>query len=166
MRAAVVGAGSWGTAFAGLLADCGHEVTLAGRDFAENEAVGAAELVCVAVPSRAFREVVAALPGSAPVLSLTKGLDPASGERLSPAEAVALAISSRTGGVVGSGLSGREAEVAAGVHQGLSNREIAERLVLSVRTVDSHVQHILVKLGVSSRAQIAVWYESALADAS
>lgn len=83
MRAAVVGAGSWGTAFAGLLADCGHEVTLAGRDFAENEAVGAAELVCVAVPSRAFREVVAALPGSAPVLSLTKGLDPASGERLS-----------------------------------------------------------------------------------
>jgi DNA-binding NarL/FixJ family response regulator len=89
-----------------------------------------------------------------------------SGERLSPAEAVALAISSRTGGVVGSGLSGREAEVAAGVHQGLSNREIAERLVLSVRTVDSHVQHILVKLGVSSRAQIAVWYESALADAS
>ena len=37
----------------------------------------------LAVPSRAFGEVVAALPGSAPVLSLTKGLDPASGERLS-----------------------------------------------------------------------------------
>ena len=34
-------------------------------------------------PSRAFGDVVASLPGSAPVLSLTKGLDPATGERLS-----------------------------------------------------------------------------------
>jgi glycerol-3-phosphate dehydrogenase (NAD(P)+) len=43
----------------------------------------AAELVVVALPSRAFGDVVSALPGSAPVLSLTKGLDPATGERLS-----------------------------------------------------------------------------------
>jgi glycerol-3-phosphate dehydrogenase (NAD(P)+) len=42
-----------------------------------------AELVVVAVPSASFGEVVASLPGSAPVLSLTKGLDPGSGERLS-----------------------------------------------------------------------------------
>ena len=45
--------------------------------------VAEAELVCLAVPSRAFREVVEALPGSAPVLSLTKGLDPETGARLS-----------------------------------------------------------------------------------
>src|SRR5262249_58813771 len=45
-------------------------------------AAGAA-LVCVAVPSRVFGEVVAGLPGSAPVLSLSKGLDPATGSRLS-----------------------------------------------------------------------------------
>jgi glycerol-3-phosphate dehydrogenase (NAD(P)+) len=83
MRIAVVGAGSWGTAFAGLLAERGHEVDLAGRDFAEKDSVAAAELVCVAVPSRAFREVTEALPGSAPVIVLTKGLDPTSGERLS-----------------------------------------------------------------------------------
>jgi glycerol-3-phosphate dehydrogenase (NAD(P)+) len=42
-----------------------------------------AELVVLAVPSRAFADVAAALPGDAPVLSLTKGLDPATGERLS-----------------------------------------------------------------------------------
>src|ERR671931_1673400 len=42
-----------------------------------------AELIVLAVPSRAFAEVAEALPGAAPVLSLTKGLDPASGERLS-----------------------------------------------------------------------------------
>jgi glycerol-3-phosphate dehydrogenase (NAD(P)+) len=45
--------------------------------------VAGAELVVVAVPSRVFGEVVRALPGGAPLLSLTKGLDPASGERLS-----------------------------------------------------------------------------------
>jgi glycerol-3-phosphate dehydrogenase (NAD(P)+) len=42
-----------------------------------------AELVAVAVPSAVFGEVVRDLPGEAPILSLTKGLDPASGERLS-----------------------------------------------------------------------------------
>jgi glycerol-3-phosphate dehydrogenase (NAD(P)+) len=111
VRAVVVGAGSWGTAFACLLRDNGHEVTLAARDPDQVEAmattgrnpryareadltgIGAAtiaeapvaetDLVVVAVPSRVFGEVVGALPGSAPVLSLTKGLDPATGERLS-----------------------------------------------------------------------------------
>ena len=42
-----------------------------------------ADLVCLAVPSRSFREVAEALAGSAPVLVLTKGLDPVSGDRLS-----------------------------------------------------------------------------------
>ena len=45
--------------------------------------VAEAELVVVAVPSRAFAGVVAGLSGAAPLLSLTKGLDPATGERLS-----------------------------------------------------------------------------------
>jgi len=61
----------------------GHDVTLAGRDAPEHEGVAAAELLCVAVPSRVFREVTASLPGNAPVIILTKGLDPASGRRLS-----------------------------------------------------------------------------------
>ena len=83
MRVAVVGAGAWGSAFAEVMRQRGHDVTLAGRDAPEHEEVAACELLCVAVPSKVFREVIAALPGSAPVLILTKGLDPASGKRLS-----------------------------------------------------------------------------------
>jgi DNA-binding CsgD family transcriptional regulator/tetratricopeptide (TPR) repeat protein len=54
-------------------------------------------------------------------------------------------------------LSRREREVAALVARGLTNREIARTLVLSERTAENHVQHILTKLGFSSRAQIAAW---------
>ena len=56
-------------------------------------------------------------------------------------------------------LTHRELEVAqllAG-EAGLTNREIAARLYISVRTVDSHMNHIMRKLGATSRAQIAVW---------
>jgi glycerol-3-phosphate dehydrogenase (NAD(P)+) len=111
MRAVVLGAGSWGTAFAGLLRDRGHDVTLACRDAGHAAEIAAdgrnrryapdldlhgvtvsavdaapvaeADLAVVAVPSDAFGAVVRALPGEAPVLSLTKGLDPATGARLS-----------------------------------------------------------------------------------
>ncbi len=109
--AVVVGGGSWGTGFSRLLADRGLDVTLATRngedaaaindtghnprflrdvDLSDVEATtiaGApfddADLVVVALPSRAFRPVVETLPGTAPLLSLTKGLDPVTGSRLS-----------------------------------------------------------------------------------
>jgi predicted ATPase/DNA-binding NarL/FixJ family response regulator len=58
-------------------------------------------------------------------------------------------------------LTKREAEVAVLVAEGLSNRAIAETLVLSKRTVDGHVEHILSKLDFTSRAQIAAWVASA-----
>ena len=45
--------------------------------------MAAAELVCVAVPEPGLSEVTASLPGSAPVIILTKGLDPETGDRLS-----------------------------------------------------------------------------------
>ncbi|MFC4852340.1 ATP-binding protein [Actinophytocola glycyrrhizae] len=51
-------------------------------------------------------------------------------------------------------LTASEARVARLVADGLANREIAERLVLSVRTVESHVSHILAKLGMRSRVDI------------
>ena len=54
-------------------------------------------------------------------------------------------------------LTTRELEIAALVSDGLSNREIAERLVISKRTVDAHIEHIFGKLGVSSRVQLAAW---------
>jgi DNA-binding NarL/FixJ family response regulator len=53
------------------------------------------------------------------------------------------------------GLTGRQVDVLVLLAQGLTNAEIADRLVLSVRTVDSHVGAVLDKLGVASRAQAA-----------
>jgi DNA-binding CsgD family transcriptional regulator len=54
-------------------------------------------------------------------------------------------------------LTPRQRQVAELVADGLSNREIAARLVTSPRTAESHVENILRKLGFTSRAQIAVW---------
>lgn len=54
------------------------------------------------------------------------------------------------------GLTKREAQVAELVSEGLSNKQIATRLTISIRTVDGHVEHILAKFGVTSRAQVAV----------
>ena len=55
------------------------------------------------------------------------------------------------------GLTRREREVAALLAAGLSNRLVAQRLVLSERTVEDHVSNILGKLGFTSRAHIAAW---------
>jgi len=54
-------------------------------------------------------------------------------------------------------LTPREQEVAALVARGLMNREIASQLTVTERTAETHVQNILNKLGLSSRAQIAAW---------
>ena len=54
-------------------------------------------------------------------------------------------------------LSPREREVAALIAAGLTSREIAERLVISERTADSHADHIRQKLELRSRAEIAAW---------
>jgi DNA-binding NarL/FixJ family response regulator len=54
-------------------------------------------------------------------------------------------------------LSPREAEAAALIAHGLTNRDIGNRLVITERTVDAHVRHILDKLGFASWAQIAAW---------
>jgi glycerol-3-phosphate dehydrogenase (NAD(P)+) len=111
MNVVVVGGGSWGTAFSRVLVNREHDVTLACRDAEQARAINEthrnpryltfcdlsgvaaatieeapfadADLVVVAVPSAVYRSVVESLPGEAPVLSLTKGLDPATGERLS-----------------------------------------------------------------------------------
>jgi DNA-binding NarL/FixJ family response regulator len=66
-------------------------------------------------------------------------------------------VLARRGGRDDAGLSQREREVAQLLSEGLSNRAIAERLVLGERTVESHVSAILAKLHLSNRAQIAVF---------
>ncbi|UOZ05649.1 LuxR C-terminal-related transcriptional regulator [Amycolatopsis sp. WQ 127309] len=59
-------------------------------------------------------------------------------------------------------LTPRELEVALLVAKGLSNKEIAASLVIALRTAESHVEHILSKLGFGRRSQIAVWASTAL----
>lgn len=54
-------------------------------------------------------------------------------------------------------LTVREREIAGLVALGLTNRQIADELVISSATVDRHVANILVKLGAHSRTQIAAW---------
>jgi DNA-binding NarL/FixJ family response regulator len=54
-------------------------------------------------------------------------------------------------------LTARQQEIALLVAEGLSNREISERLHLSVRTVETHVNNILVELGFHSRVRLAGW---------
>ena len=90
----------------------------------------------------------------------------AQGARLAMDEALALAKSYRNP-ASGSGgspdsrrigpLSRRESEVAELVAQGLTNQQIAERLLISHRTVETHVASIYVKLGVTSRSAVAAW---------
>jgi non-specific serine/threonine protein kinase len=93
----------------------------------------------------------------------------ANGSSLEPAEAMAVARSARPGpanthraGAESasdwrSRLSTREREVALLVAAGYSNPRIAEQLVITRRTADTHVQNILTKLGLHSRAQVAAW---------
>ncbi|MBV9895467.1 MAG: hypothetical protein JO020_14990 [Chloroflexi bacterium] len=68
-------------------------------------------------------------------------------------------LNGRTGDASGGSdvLTPREREVAGLLTRGLSNQQIASRLAISVGTVRAHVEHILFKLGLHSRAQVALW---------
>jgi non-specific serine/threonine protein kinase len=84
------------------------------------------------------------------------------GAAMSLAEAVAVARGQvrEADGAVPPALTRREQEVAALVAKGLGNRDIADQLYLSKRTVDSHLEHIFDKLGFTSRTQLANWVMS------
>ncbi len=89
------------------------------------------------------------------------------GARLDREGAVALALGTKAPREPGraidkapSPLGKREREVAELIAEGLSNKEIATRLFLSERTVETHVYNILNKLGFNSRVNIAAWVSS------
>ena len=82
----------------------------------------------------------------------------AEGSRLGIDEAIALAFgASRPRAPAPVGLSTRELEVVRLVADGLTNKAIARQLHVSVRTVESHVRHVLAKAGLSNRTQLAKW---------
>jgi pimeloyl-ACP methyl ester carboxylesterase/DNA-binding CsgD family transcriptional regulator len=56
------------------------------------------------------------------------------------------------------GLTARQSEVAALVADGLTNRQLAERLGITERSAESHLERIRLRLGFRSRAQVAAWY--------
>jgi predicted ATPase/DNA-binding CsgD family transcriptional regulator len=82
----------------------------------------------------------------------------AGGSRLGIDQAIALAFgTSQPRAPARAGLSTRELEVVGLVADGLANKAIASQLHLSVRTVESHVRHVLAKAGLSNRTQLATW---------
>jgi predicted ATPase/DNA-binding CsgD family transcriptional regulator len=133
--------------------------------------LAAADAAWAAIPARLLPSLrghhAAALTRAREALSesaFTAAL--ARGSAMSQAEAVALALGETAGsasrpapspGVNQPRLTSREQDVTALVARGLSNSQIAAGMVISARTVEKHVQHIMDKLGVNTRAQIAAW---------
>ena len=76
---------------------------------------------------------------------------------MAPLRRRAQELASSLAGADAGPLTKREHEVAVLVSQGLTNRQIAAITHISERTAETHVQHILTKLGFASRAQIAAW---------
>src|SRR3972149_4886183 len=90
-----------------------------------------------------------------PVGDLARGIIAAGrGEIVLPP---AIAGRAPAGGVRGEPLSDREAEVLRLLAQGLTNKDMAQTLILSVRTVEAHLRSIYGKLGARSRTEAALW---------
>jgi predicted ATPase/DNA-binding NarL/FixJ family response regulator len=135
--------------------DAGDAVRLAGAADAQRQALGA-----VPWPSeRRYRDgwlvqTRRSLGPSAFQRAWDDGQASTVAQAISLAEALLVAPAAAS---VPSALTAREQEVAILLAQGLTNKQIAAELVLSPATVRSHVEHILDKLNLHSRAQIAVW---------
>src|SRR5690348_3069258 len=150
-----------------LLAALAYLAAAAGQERVAAQLLGASETIRMGAGA-AVMAVLAPYVEMAEELA-TKGLGPTryrteleNGRRLGRDAAVRLALGEsvtapreehRRDGALGK----REDDVARLVAEGLSNKQIASRLFISERTVDSHVRSILNKLGFNSRAQIAAW---------
>jgi DNA-binding CsgD family transcriptional regulator len=158
-----------------LLAAIGCNAALTGDAWRAANLLGAAETVrteaganfmplITAQWSRAEQAAIAGLGASGfkEAFDAGKGLGREPAIRLalgeSPDQAADPDTDSASSADVDSGpLGKREAEVARLIAEGLTNKQIATRLFISERTVDSHVRNILNKLGFRTRTQIATW---------
>ena len=146
------------TGFAGLAAKTGRHrmaLRLAGAAEAYREAYESA----LPEPNRAYLDSWLAPSFKAAGAAAARLL--AEGRQMTLTAALEYALANepeeawRTG--PGQALTRRETEVAALVARGLTNRDVAARLCLSVRTVEVHVDRILTKLGFRTRTQLAAW---------
>jgi non-specific serine/threonine protein kinase len=140
-----------------------------------DQAARAAELLGAA--AAAWNSIPAALPaplaghrqaaasraqGALGETSFTAHLDRA--QAMPPSRAVAMALGEPAGAAKPAAacpdparLTARQREVAALIAQGLSNRDIAARLVISARTAETQIEHLMAKPGLTARTQIAAW---------
>ena len=107
------------------------------------------ELVRASIGDRRFEEAFGEGAAYSVDQALATAFDEAGGTRGSPARKMRTAIPG--------GLTRREWEIAQLLAEGLSNKEVAERLFISRRTAETHVEHILTKLGFRSRTQVSSW---------
>jgi predicted ATPase/DNA-binding CsgD family transcriptional regulator len=154
-----------------LLAALAYHATISGKPRVAAQLLGASEAIRVGAGATVMAMlapfIVQAEESATGALGASKyGAEFETGRRLSRDAAVRLALDEPQAARAaadhsGTGVLGkRQAEVARLVADGLSNKEIGARLLISERTVDSHVRSILDKLGVNSRAQIAGWIAS------
>jgi predicted ATPase/DNA-binding NarL/FixJ family response regulator len=130
-------------------------VRLAGMTHGHREVLGAA-----AFPSerRHLESWLADARRSLGPIAYQRAWDNGHSSTLEQAVALVEALTVAPAGALRTGaLSARELEVARLLAQGLTNKQIAAELVVSAATVRSHVEHILDKLDLRSRAQVAVW---------
>jgi non-specific serine/threonine protein kinase len=106
---------------------------------------------------RADQAARAMLAGRSADMALSAGRNLTLNQAVAEALGMLADPSSEAGTTAYRELTRRETEVALLIARGLTNRKIAEQLVISERTVDNHVANILEKLGFSARSQIAAW---------
>ncbi len=114
-----------------------------------------------AAPAAQSRALADAIPGAELVELEGRSHLPAMGDAEAVVEQVRRFLGlPRLRRAVPTSLTPRQTEVAALVADGLTNRELAERLGITERSAESHLERIRLRLGFRSRSQVAAWYVS------